>query len=97
MRTPRATHFGRRVDSGRAVPYLIEMCIICLDFQKGRLTSKEARRALGEMTVKIGREHAAEVERAITQAERDAAADSSATPATYAAGAPPAASADPQD
>ena len=74
------------------------MCIICLDFQKGRLTSKEARRALGEMTVKIGREHAAEVERAITQAEQDTAAESSATPATYAAGAPPSpTSADPED
>jgi hypothetical protein len=50
------------------------MCIICLDFQKGRLTTKEARRALGEMSVKLDKSHVAEVERILEQAEE--AADS---------------------
>lgn len=55
------------------------MCIICLDFQKGRLTSKEARRALGEMAVKLDKSHIEEVERAIAKAEAEAA---SAPPST---------------
>ena len=45
------------------------MCIVCLEFEKGRLTAKEARRALGEMVVKIGPAHAAEVERLLREAE----------------------------
>jgi hypothetical protein len=45
------------------------VCIICIDFEKGRLTAKEARRALGEMVPKIGAAHAAEVERTLREAE----------------------------
>ena len=41
------------------------MCIICIDYAKGKMTAKEARRALGEMTEKIGDEHMLEVEYAI--------------------------------
>ncbi len=40
------------------------MCIICLEFEKGRMTAKEAHRALGEMVQKIGVKHGEEVERA---------------------------------
>ena len=45
------------------------MCIICVDFEKGRMTSKEARRALGEMVVKLDPKHAQEVERTLRDAD----------------------------
>ena len=38
------------------------MCLICVDFQRQKLTPLEATRALGEMREKIGDEHAREVE-----------------------------------
>ena len=50
------------------------MCIICLDFEKGRMTSAEARRALGEMVVKLGPQHVAEVERTLADADAAGAA-----------------------
>ena len=34
------------------------MCLICVEFQQGKLTIAEARRNLGEMLEKIGQEHA---------------------------------------
>lgn len=45
------------------------MCIICVDFEKGRMTSNEARRALGEMVVKLNPQHVAEVERTLRDAD----------------------------
>jgi hypothetical protein len=54
----------------------MSMCIICVEFEKGRMTAKEARRALGEMVPKIGTEHAEEVERVLRDhAERHVAED----------------------
>jgi hypothetical protein len=50
------------------------VCIICLEFEKGRMTAKEARRALGEMVPKVGAEHGEEVERVLREAEEKAAA-----------------------
>jgi hypothetical protein len=50
------------------------VCIICVEFEKGRMTAKEARRALGEMVPKVGAQHAEEVERALREAEEKAAA-----------------------
>jgi len=44
------------------------MCIICIDMAKGTLTGPEAQRALGEMRGKLGREHAAEVQAKINDA-----------------------------
>ena len=38
------------------------MCIICIEMDKRRLSPWEAKRNLGEMTEKIGLEHAKEVE-----------------------------------
>ncbi len=38
------------------------MCIICIDFDRGRLTSAEARKALGEMTAKLDKKHVEEIE-----------------------------------
>jgi hypothetical protein len=48
------------------------MCIICIDFDRGALKPKEARRALGEMREKLGREHAEEVEQKLREAEATA-------------------------
>ena len=45
------------------------MCLICIDFDRGKLTTQEARRAMGEMVTKIDQSHLAEVERKITAAE----------------------------
>jgi hypothetical protein len=55
------------------------MCIICVDFDKGRMTSAEARRALGEMVVKLDPQHVAEVERTLRDADT-AASSARATP-----------------
>lgn len=49
------------------------MCIICIDLAKGTLTTKDARRHLGEMQTKLGREHTAEVRAKIEEAEKAAA------------------------
>lgn len=46
------------------------MCIICIDLAKGVLTGREARRALGEMHVKLDRDHIAEVQTKIAEAEK---------------------------
>lgn len=48
------------------------MCLICLDFERQKLTLREARRAYGEMVEKIGPEHAEEVRQMLDEAERDA-------------------------
>jgi hypothetical protein len=50
------------------------VCIICVEFEKGRMTAKEARRALGEMVLKVGDKHGEEVERVLREAEEKAAA-----------------------
>ncbi len=47
------------------------MCLICVEFERDRMTVFEARRALGEMVEKIGKEHADEVEEMLRDAERD--------------------------
>jgi hypothetical protein len=50
------------------------MCLICVDFDRGALKVREARRALGEMREKLDAEHVREVEEKLSQAERDDAA-----------------------
>ena len=45
------------------------MCLICIELAKEKLTAKEARRALGEMRVKLDRDHIAEVEAKLAEAE----------------------------
>lgn len=45
------------------------MCIICVEFQKQRLTFQEARRNLGEMVDSIGEDHAQEVKSMLEEAE----------------------------
>ena len=51
----------------------MEMCIICVELAKQAMTPSEARRALREMTVKLGKDHVAEVETKLRQADADAA------------------------
>ncbi|HEX4419009.1 MAG TPA: hypothetical protein VH165_13955 [Kofleriaceae bacterium] len=46
------------------------MCIICIDLAKGTLSGPEARRHLDEMRGKLGREHAAEVQAKIDEADQ---------------------------
>ncbi|MEO8706625.1 MAG: hypothetical protein ABI867_41755 [Kofleriaceae bacterium] len=48
------------------------MCIICIDLAKQTLSPAEGRRALGEMRGKLGKEHVAEVEAKLTEAEKAA-------------------------
>jgi len=43
------------------------MCIICIEIDKNKLSSHEARRNLGEMVEKIGFEHAKEVDKKISE------------------------------
>ena len=45
------------------------MCLICVDFQRERMTITEARRAYGEMVESIGPEHAKEVRDMLNEAE----------------------------
>jgi len=44
------------------------MCLICVDFEKGKLTTKEARRALGEMVTTLDPAHVAELEQKLDEA-----------------------------
>lgn len=48
------------------------MCLICVEIAKQAMTPAEGRRALREMTTKLGKEHTAEVEAKLRQAEADA-------------------------
>lgn len=47
------------------------MCIICVDFERGALKLKEARRALGEMRTSLESEHVEEIEKKLDEAERN--------------------------
>lgn len=47
------------------------MCMICVEFQKERMTINEARRALGEMVETFEDDHAEEVEEMIAEAEAE--------------------------
>lgn len=48
------------------------MCLICIDFDRGALKLREARRALGEMRSTLDAEHLQEVEKKLADAEREA-------------------------
>lgn len=51
------------------------MCLICIEFQKERMSIAEARRALGEMIVDLPPEHSREVEKMLNAAEKRKAKD----------------------
>ena len=44
------------------------MCLICVEFQQGRLTITEARRNLSEMVESLEPDHAEEVEELLQEA-----------------------------
>ncbi|HEY4158134.1 MAG TPA: hypothetical protein VGM29_08550 [Polyangiaceae bacterium] len=46
------------------------MCLICIDFERGALKPREARRALGEMRAGLDPEHVKEVEKKLEDAEQ---------------------------
>jgi hypothetical protein len=48
------------------------MCLICVDFDRGALKLREARRALGEMRTTLDAEHVREVEQKLDEAEAEA-------------------------
>ena len=52
------------------------MCLICIDFDRGALKLREAKRALGEMRGSLDAQHLREVEQKLEQAERDEERDS---------------------
>lgn len=49
------------------------MCLICVEFQKQRMTTGEARRALGEMVESMEDEHIREVEEMLADADQQQA------------------------
>ena len=48
------------------------MCLICVDFDRGALKLREAKRALGEMRTTLDAQHLKEVEKKLDDAERAA-------------------------
>ena len=46
------------------------MCLICVEIAKSKMTVKEARQALREMRNDMDREHLAEVEAKLDEAEK---------------------------
>jgi hypothetical protein len=52
------------------------MCMICIDFDRGALKVKEARRALGEMRTKLDAAHVKEVEEKLDRAAPEAPSQS---------------------
>ena len=53
------------------------MCLICIDLDRSAMTTREARRALGEMRVALDPSHIEEVEAKLTEAEEASQADAS--------------------
>ena len=46
------------------------MCIICVDFQRQKMTLGDAQRAYGEMKQGLGPEHAKEVKEMLNEASK---------------------------
>jgi hypothetical protein len=46
------------------------MCLICIDFDRGSLKLREAKRALGEMRGQLDPDHLKQVEQKLAEAER---------------------------
>ena len=45
------------------------MCLVCIEFQKGKLSAFEAKRNLGEMYVDVGADHILEALKIIEDVE----------------------------
>jgi hypothetical protein len=66
-----APKLGLHADLGGGVR-LTDMCLICVDFDRGALKLREAKRALGEMRTTLDAQHLKEVEKKLNDAERAA-------------------------
>lgn len=66
------------VGSGRRS--FLEMCLICIDFDRGALNVQEARRAFREMRAALPEEHASAVEAKLKEAAAREAETSSDQP-----------------
>lgn len=53
------------------------MCLICVEFQKQKMTVHEARRAFTEMIVGMDEAHVREVRRMLDEADKKASQDPS--------------------
>jgi hypothetical protein len=62
----------RDVTAAAGLRYAFRMCLICIELAKQAITPAEARRALGEMRVKLDRAHVAEVEQKLAEVEKAA-------------------------
>lgn len=56
------------------------MCLICIDFDRGALNLREAKRALGEMRATLDAQHLREVEQKLEDAEQSEQANKSGRP-----------------
>ena len=54
------------------------MCLICIELDRSAMNVKEARRALGEMRVKLDAAHVEEVEKKLDQADQAEQAEQAA-------------------
>jgi hypothetical protein len=61
---------ARHQHAGSMRATICGMCLICVELAKNAMTTTEARRALGEMRVKLDADHLAEVEAKLAEAER---------------------------
>ena len=64
----------------RAVRYDPVMCLICIEFDRSAMTTREARRALGEMRESLGPDHVEELEAKLAAADEVSEDDSSGAP-----------------
>lgn len=55
----------------QAVLSFFTMCLICIDFDRGALKLREAKRALGEMRTTLDAQHLKELEKKLEDAERE--------------------------
>ena len=67
------TNDGRGSATSENRATLIAMCLICIDFERGAMKVKEARRALAEIRTALDPEHVKEVEHKL--AEKDSEPD----------------------
>lgn len=75
QRGPRRSLAGRSsedltFDSSPCGLYTDGMCLICIDFERGAMSLKEARRAFGEVRQTLGPAHSREVDEKLAEAER---------------------------
>ncbi len=52
--------------------YNVDMCLICVEIAKSKMTTSEARQALREMRLGLDKAHVVEVEMKIDEAEKAA-------------------------